>query len=85
MSDLDPAYVARSSCGCLVAATVDLPEYRSSVARETADWIRRGYAVERTTVGEAKLDPYFLTFPCPHNGVHPLTPALGQRGSRDGL
>jgi len=70
MSGTDPAYIARAECGCIVAATVDLPEYRTSVAKETADWIRRGHAVERTTVDEAKLDPYFLTFPCPHDGDH---------------
>jgi hypothetical protein len=70
VSGLDPAYIARADCGCIVAATIDRPEYRKDVARDTADWIKRGYSIERTTVAEAKADPNFLTWPCPYDGDH---------------
>jgi hypothetical protein len=60
MSDSDHAYIARKPCGCIVAATVDRPEYLQSVARDVRDWNRRGLTVEHTTVGEARARPNFL-------------------------
>lgn len=56
------AYVARTpGCLCVVAATVDRPEYKRDTAKNVADWVRRGEVVERmeievvrTLMGEAK-------------------------------
>lgn len=46
-----PAYIARCKCGTIIMATVDRPEYAEDVANDVADCIRRGFAVERVTVG----------------------------------
>jgi len=40
-------YVARHECGKIVAAAVDLPDHKKALAREMADWVRRGDTVER--------------------------------------
>ena len=47
-----PAYIARcKTCGAIIMATVDKPEYAENVADDVADCIRRGFAIERVTVG----------------------------------
>lgn len=48
-----PSYIARCNCGCggIVLATVDTPEHAKEVAKEVATCIKKGYAVERVTVG----------------------------------
>lgn len=45
----DMAYIARKSCGCIVAAAVDMPEHRKHVAKEIAKWIKDGLILERVT------------------------------------
>lgn len=44
------AYAGRADCGCIRSVVVDLPSDPSLTAREMARMIRRGLAVERTTV-----------------------------------
>jgi len=44
------SYIAKKSCGCIVAAIVDRPERKNETAREVSKWIRDGLAVERVTV-----------------------------------
>ena len=46
-----PAYIALCKCGAIVMATVDKPEYAGNVANDVADCIRRGFKIERVTVG----------------------------------
>ena len=42
------AYVGRwKTCDCVVAVCVDDPEHAKDVAKNVADYIRRGYRVER--------------------------------------
>ena len=60
MAETDPAYIAKRPCGCIVAATVGLPQFSRSVARDLRDWHRRGLVIHRTTVGEARAMPNFL-------------------------
>ena len=54
------AYIGRRNCGCVVAVSVDTPFYRRDVAKDLAEFIRRGYTVERVTVEQAKqmLQPH---------------------------
>lgn len=51
---LVPCYIARCKCGCggLVFASIDEPQFTKETAKSVADIIKRGYAVERTTLGE---------------------------------
>ena len=48
-----PSYIARCKCGCtgIIFATVDNPERAETVAKDCAEMIRGGYAIERVTVG----------------------------------
>jgi hypothetical protein len=52
-------YIGRTACGCVECAVViecrgDTPQaaekWRRTVARDIADWIRRGYSIERVSV-----------------------------------
>lgn len=56
------AYQGRKGCGCVVAVTVDLPEYKKDTAKELAKWIRQGLSVERVTCEVARQS---FTI-CPH-------------------
>lgn len=52
------AYIAKKSCGCIVAATVDDPEHKEDVAKNVSDWIKDGLSIERVTcetVRQSKL------------------------------
>lgn len=55
-----PCYTAKCLCGCggLVYADVDEPnktkERKKGTANEIAKMIRRGYAIERMTVGDVR-------------------------------
>lgn len=47
-----PAYIARcKKCSAIVMATVDIPEHAEDVANAIADCVRRGFTIERVTVG----------------------------------
>lgn len=50
------AYVAKKSCGCVVAAHVDRPQYKNEVAKEVSRWIKEGYTVERVTQEFVRLN-----------------------------
>lgn len=55
MAETDMAYVGtHSSCGGWVYLGVDNPNYAKDTAKDVADLIRRGYAVSRMTVAEAR-------------------------------
>ena len=59
------AYVSRiKACGCVVGATVDLPEYAADVAKFVAKEIREGFEVERMTTEAARALPW--GWPCEH-------------------
>ena len=45
-------YAGRLSCGCTVAAMVDIPDEPKEVAKSVAQFIRDGYAVARVTLEE---------------------------------
>lgn len=60
-------YVARKPCGCLIAATVDVPETQEEVAEEIGNWIIAGFTVERVTVEYAREN---LNFNCQHETVN---------------
>lgn len=55
-----PCYIARCRCGCgaLVFASVDEPgqskERRKDTAKAIGDLVRKGYSVERLTVGAVR-------------------------------
>jgi len=62
MSDEEvPCYIARCKCGCggLIFASVDEPgqskERRDDTAKEIAKLVRKGYTVERLSVGEVRM------------------------------
>lgn len=57
-------YVARKSCGCIIAATVDEPDMLKENAKEIARWIRKGYTVDRVTVQHVR--EHFQGQDCPH-------------------
>lgn len=43
------AYIARKACGCIVMASVDLPEWKKEIAKEVASCLRDGLTIERVT------------------------------------
>lgn len=53
----DYVYIAVKPCGHAGGMCVDEPEYKEDCARNVADWIRQGYAVNRVSRAEgiAKL------------------------------
>ncbi len=48
-------YIAKKSCGCVVAAAVDDPKHHDDVAKLVASCIRDGYVIERVTTEECRL------------------------------
>lgn len=41
------AYVGIAGCGCIKGAAVDVPEHARETAKFVADFIKRGYKIER--------------------------------------
>lgn len=57
------AYIGRlPECGCVVAIVVDAPEIKKDVARHLADFVKRGYEVERVPLAEGAQ----MVGPCKH-------------------
>ncbi len=54
-------YVGRKSCGCLVAAVVDLPGQEKETARDVAQFIREGYTVTRMESEEVRVQLHACT------------------------
>ena len=52
------AYVARQLCGCVVAVTVNMADHPKDVARDVAEWIRDGLAVEGHSVEAVRAMPF---------------------------
>lgn len=73
MADSDTAIILVESCGCVTMAIARPAEQQLSKveARRQAERITEcvwnGGEIRRTTVGEAKADPNFLPFECPHD------------------
>ena len=65
------AYIARKSCGCMVAAAVDEPDHREDTANEIAEWIRAGLTVERVTVDYVRAN--WRTCACMPEHTHKVT------------
>ena len=73
------AYVATvPGCGCVVATTVDAPEYARDTAKEVAAWVRDGLTISRHTVEEVRAMPFRR---CPHR----TKGKRGQPGLFDGV
>ena len=54
MSEHDMCYVAiRPGCGCMCGASVDDGDTKET-AKVLADWVKRGFTVERRTVVEVR-------------------------------
>lgn len=57
-------YVARPlDCECIAAVTVDEPEHAKDVAKDVANWVRRGFRVDRMT-GDVFRE---MSFRCPEH------------------
>jgi hypothetical protein len=70
MSDTDPSLVALKSCGCVVAAMVDTPEFRRDNAKEVARLMRNGFAIQRLSVASARNPPWARSGGvCEHDSV----------------
>ncbi len=71
-----PTYIARCKCGCggIVFATVDNPNHATDVAKDVAEAIRDGYAVERSTAAVVRSEPF---------GCQTRQPALRDYWMRD--
>ncbi len=70
--DIRMAYVAKKrGCGCIVGATVDMPEYCKDTAKAVAGWIREGLIIERVESESVRLDWH----ECTHQ-AQPSVPAL---------
>ncbi len=52
--DLTPCYIGRKTCGCVVAVTVDRPEFRRDNIKTVSAWMREGLTIEHTTVAQAR-------------------------------
>lgn len=62
--DATPCFIGRKpGCGCLVAVSVDLPEFAKSNAKTVGDWIRDDLLIEKMTVSDFRK--VGLT-DCPH-------------------
>lgn len=68
MSDTEiPCYIAKCQCGCgaLVFASVDEPgqsaERRKDTAKEVAKLVRKGFVIERMSVGEVRKASFMCT------------------------
>ena len=49
------AYIGIMKCGCVVAATMDMPDHAKQVAKDVAGFIREGYRVERVSTEEVRV------------------------------
>lgn len=47
-------FIGRCKCGGIVFAAVDEPKYRNDNAKEVADLIRKGFAIETRPVADAR-------------------------------
>jgi hypothetical protein len=63
-------YVAVKPCGCVIGAVVPLREDLSHLSRHVAGWMRKGYAIEQHTLGDARE----MLGPCAHS-----RPAIQER------
>lgn len=50
------SYIAKKSCGCIIAACVDEPKYNKETAKDLASWIKKGYTIERVKTEFARLN-----------------------------
>lgn len=49
------SYIGIKSCGCLVAACLDDPQYKKDTAKFVSDCIKSGYAIERIASKDVAL------------------------------
>ena len=76
MSDTEPmVYIARKSCGCIVAAQVDTPGHSRAVAKELGRWVRDGFTVERVSVATVRVS----IARCPHEPARKPTQAVAKQ------
>jgi hypothetical protein len=71
--DTRMAYVAKKrDCGCIVGATVDMPQHCKETAKDVARWIREGFIVERMESESVRLNWH----DCTHKPTPPALPKL---------
>ena len=46
---MEPCYIGRKPCGCIVFAIIDNPDHKHDVAKELGRCVRAGLAIERVT------------------------------------
>lgn len=64
-SDVEMGYCYRlPGCGCVVAASVDRPEYAREVAKFKRDSTMRGFTLDHLPVEEIRALPW--RWPCEH-------------------
>lgn len=58
MAEATHVYIGRKACGCAVAAVVDGYVSKKEIAKDVADFIKRGYDIQRVPIGDdgVKLD-----------------------------
>jgi hypothetical protein len=49
------AYIGIKKCGCVVAATMDMPEHAKQVGKDVAGFISEGLTVERISTEEVRV------------------------------
>lgn len=70
-------YIGKLSCGCVVAACVDIPRCKKETAQDIASWVRDGMTVERVTGKQVRLtgceDKPGCALPKLRARTHPVT------------
>jgi hypothetical protein len=54
MRDNTHAYIAKASCGCLVAVTVDSKEHRRDMEKDLISFIKDGLTIEHHPIEEVR-------------------------------
>ncbi len=61
MSDTDMAYLAHCEAGHFMGVCVDNPSHRKDTSNIVASWVKRGFVLQRLTVGAAREQINFDT------------------------
>ena len=67
MNEAEPkTYIARKSCGCVVAAWVNMPDHKRDVATFLSKMVREGLTVELVETERVRTTKSWLRR-CPHD------------------
>lgn len=64
MASIGFMYVGKRPCGRVAAACWDDPKYAKDMANTVADWINRGFVVERLERHEGDEQPQWMCNEC---------------------